>query len=503
MRTSKIAAIVAAAALLVLGAAFTSMAATGWQEESGTWVYYDKNGELVTEDWAKSGSYWYWLDEDGYMATDQLIEDDDKYYYVDESGRMVTNQWRLLPNNDDEDLFEDEIWYYFQASGKAYKAGDSGIVWKTINGKKYGFDDQARMLFGWIAEDGTMVDADEELKYQDGMYFCGDNMDGHRRQNEWEQMYVDDGEGNDKNWWFYFNANGKKVVNNGNKSINGKKYAFAADGHMLSEWVEVSSTGTPTITNFKYFSSPEEGAKYTKGWFWVVPDEAINYTDSDKDEENNRWFYAKGNGELYYSTLKTINGKVYGFKADGEMVAGAYWCGKDAADSSTWTFTKLNTEEKMDAKTDLASFDGSVPDAETKTGLRFFGSEYPDGSMKTGNMTITVDGEEYKMKFKTKGALKGTGIHGKDGNNFYLNGLKITADADQKYQLFPVTTTDGKDMITGAGENASAHVGDVTDKYVLLSKTGSLIKSGTKTDADEYKITVKGGYVTKVAQPKD
>ncbi|MBR3007575.1 MAG: hypothetical protein IKH70_03115 [Stomatobaculum sp.] len=31
-----------------------SFAATGWQEEDGTWVYYNKAEEKVTDKWAKS-----------------------------------------------------------------------------------------------------------------------------------------------------------------------------------------------------------------------------------------------------------------------------------------------------------------------------------------------------------------------------------------------------------------------------------------------------------------
>ena len=71
----------------------TSFAATGWAEEDGTWVYYDRNGDKVTDKWAKSGNNWYYLDSNGEMAVDQLIEDGDNYYYVDVNGVMAANQW--------------------------------------------------------------------------------------------------------------------------------------------------------------------------------------------------------------------------------------------------------------------------------------------------------------------------------------------------------------------------------------------------------------------------
>ena len=54
-KQTKIAAIVSAAALLAIGASMTSFAATGWQEEDGTWVYYNRAGEKVANSWEDSG----------------------------------------------------------------------------------------------------------------------------------------------------------------------------------------------------------------------------------------------------------------------------------------------------------------------------------------------------------------------------------------------------------------------------------------------------------------
>jgi len=534
MRTSKIAAIVAAAALLVLGAAFTSMAATGWQEENGTWVYYDKNEELVTEDWRKSGNNWYWLDEDGYMATDRLIEDDNGHkYYVDGNGVMVRNIWELLDNEDEDDKFEDQIWYYFQASGKAYQAADGkGITWKSINGKKYGFDEDARMVYGWIAgEDDNYEmlghDEDEDTAYMTGMYYCGDNMDGHRRENEWERLWVEDEENKtDENWWFRFGANGKKITGT-TKKINGYNYAFDDYGVMRSEWVptnKLASWSTATLSQahmtdkFMYFSDPENGAKFTKGWFIVVPSKNIEGSKNDYEDDTERWYYAKGNGELYKSTLKSINGKKYAFNEDGVMIAGL---AKGVYNDGDWEWTKITKESVMNEYTDIATWadggDGFTPSG--KTGIYFFGPEIPDGSMKTGNVTATVDGEEYKMKFKANGEGKGTGIMGKDGNNYYLNGLKITADSDNKYELFEVKDAKADENIKGdwkivaSGKSASSiyakgtpvdKVVTVSGKYLLISSSGAVIKSGSKTDADDYKITVdKSTGLVKTIEKKD
>ena len=64
-------------------------------EEDGTWVYYDRSNDRVTEEWKKSGDNWYWLDDNGEMAVDMLVEDDDDYYYVDANGVMAVSYTHL------------------------------------------------------------------------------------------------------------------------------------------------------------------------------------------------------------------------------------------------------------------------------------------------------------------------------------------------------------------------------------------------------------------------
>ncbi len=51
-KQTKLVAVLSAAALLAVGASMTSFAA-GWTEENGTWVYYDSDDELVTNEWKK------------------------------------------------------------------------------------------------------------------------------------------------------------------------------------------------------------------------------------------------------------------------------------------------------------------------------------------------------------------------------------------------------------------------------------------------------------------
>lgn len=155
-KQNKLLAVLSMSALLAIGASMTAFAADGWVDENGVWVYYNSDGERATEEWKKSGDYWFWLDGSGEMATDLLVEDEDDYYYVDSYGAMVTNRWVAIENEDAGDEDEpDYYWYYFQSNGKAYKrsdsASDESVSAKTINGKKYAFDEEGRMLYGWVS----------------------------------------------------------------------------------------------------------------------------------------------------------------------------------------------------------------------------------------------------------------------------------------------------------------------------------------------------------------
>ncbi len=255
-KQTKLVAVLSTAALLAIGASMTSFAATGWAEEDGTWVYYDRNGDKVTDKWAKSGNNWYYLDSNGEMAVDTLIEDGDNYYYVDVNGVMAANQWVAIDNEEaGQDDEPEHYWYYFQANGKAYKQGDnSDVALKTINGKKYAFDDEGKMLYGWVAADNAeRVDDTDGDAFKEGDYYFGGEDDG-AMTTGWLLMDItyDEAtsdyeiapafnEDEDQSRWFYFKSNGKKVYSSStdetkDKTINGKKYTFDQYGAMVAEW---------------------------------------------------------------------------------------------------------------------------------------------------------------------------------------------------------------------------------------------------------------------------
>ncbi len=232
-KQTKLVAVLSASALLAIGASVTSFAASGrWAEENGTWVFYDKSGDKVTEEWQKSGEYWYWLNEDGEMATDQLIEDDDNYYYVNENGVMVQNGWRSVENEDYDGDDEDEpmnYWYYFGANGKAYKSSTSSnnASFKTINGKKYVFDGYGKMQTGLRAiklETGSSTKiADDGVKDDDDLASLNMNFDTEDAFKENVSRLYDEG-------WrlYYMGGSNDGAVKTGKQTItiDGDSFTF-------------------------------------------------------------------------------------------------------------------------------------------------------------------------------------------------------------------------------------------------------------------------------------
>ena len=534
-KQTKIAALISAAAVLSVGGAMTAFAATGWQQENGTWVYYNRNEEKVTEQWQKSGDYWYYLDDNGEMAVDSLIDDNDDTYYVDVNGVMVTNRWVAVDNENAGDENEpNQWWYYFGANGKAYKRSDSStgdVSLKTINGKKYTFNTDGRMQYGWVKDGETQYD---DNAWQDSQYYFGDENDGSMAEG-WREIAIRDDQATDAQpgdnyWdedqtrWFYFKASGKKEKDQTGKTINGRKYGFDEYGRMNAGWVTQATTsntsvkdggkqGIATYSNsFMNYSTPEDGARYTKGWFKVTPG---YYLQKDKYEDgSDYWYYSDGNGKLVTNQIKTINGKKYAFDNYGRMISGfvvlqmqqtgTAYSQKDIVD-------KLDDENRYDTADNYTRF-VQANDSLFRSGeLRayYFGSS-DDGSMKTGKQSVDLDGEKLTFEFEKNGSKKGAGLIGMNDHKLYIGGKLTTADSDNKIEVVVlnsnnqlITKSSVADALASYSTSATQHFKsngdlDYTEykfnnlptgaKAYVVNTTGAMVKSGTKKDGDDYKV---------------
>ena len=536
-KQTKVVAVASAAALLAIGGAMTSFAAQGWVEEDGTWYYYDKDGNRVEDEWRKSGDNWFWLDseEGGAMATDKLIDDDNNTYYVDGNGVMVTNTWVKVVNEDqDEDDDPAEYrYYYMQSNGKAYKAGTSSNTtkFKTIDGKKYAFDEDGKMLYGWVnKEDATLAMGDSD--WEEATYYMGSWEDGALKTG-WQKISVyDEDEDDDMDYWFNFKSNGEKRVNTKSdkdifeKKLNGKYYGFDERGVMTYEWTAASTNDLTTISNWRYFNSPEDGARSTKGWFKVVAPDAdgddntfkdygtgSTFAKGDAEDENERWYYADSDGELYVGQIKKIKGKYYGFAPEGNkagsMLTGlcALTVDKDGNIVKLWDrdMDSDSLDDALKGEGDFKDFGKSSFDT-----LYYFGNnEDSDGALKTGNVTINLDGDSYQFQFsKTGGAEgKGRGVNGiDDGKYIYKFGQKIKAGSDDKYIVVYAdgdtgstgvnvhkidTATLRSDYSASIGQNKDGDSvnyvgtlgelasGKLTSNYYLVNTSGAIVKNKT------------------------
>ena len=544
-KQTKIAAIVSAAALLAIGASMTSFAATGWQEEDGTWVYYNRAGEKVANSWEYSGDNRFYLDDAGNMATDSLIEDNDDYYYVDANGAMVRNRWVAIDNESaGEDNQPDVWWYYFQANGKAYKnTHATGSIFKrVINGKTYCFDEDGKMQYGWVKKDDGVTNYDDNA-YQEAEYYFGDENDGAMSVG-WREIALtdvadaEDEQPGDSYWdsdqvrWFYFKASGAKQTSSTNKTINGRKYGFDQYGRMIADWHN-NSLGAATYQNasrrgssnnaestatasyakdFMYFSSPEDGARFTKGWFKVVPGYYLNYADYDNGTD--RWYYADGNGNLYAGQIKTIKGKKYAFDLKGGMIYGLALLRTDG----NTIYEYADDENKYDSQD---KFMETARNMSSDWAFYYFSdNEDKDGSMKTGTQKISLDGESFSFNFRKGGTKKGQGVTGLSEKKYYLGGMLLTADADNKIEVVNKTTLEkitvsklisdlGLTGVDASKKIGQANKGDViytntgvdtdganltalTGNYVVVNVSGTVVKSGSKVDGDGFKVVLDG-----------
>ena len=483
-KQTKVVAVASAAALLAIGASMTSFAATGWVEEDGTWYFYDNDGNRVEDTWKKSGDNWYWLDseEGGAMAIEKIVEDDDDIYYVDANGVMVRNTWVKVVNeeqDEDEDPAEYH-YYYMQSNGKAYKASDRGAIrFRTIDGKRYAFDEDGKMLYGWVNEDGERQSDDDG--WETATYYLG-NWDDGAMKTGWQKIYVYDGdEDDDMEHWFNFKSNGKKRAKDDDnfnefkeEKINGKRYGFDSRGVMTYEWALAtkgeSGASWASTSSWRYFNNAEDGARVTKGWFKVVAPSEDNdnvfktgygtdsFAQGDADDENERWYYANGDGILEAGKIKKIKGKYYGFRPDDDgsgkaaaMLSGLVLMEVDPTNGDI--LQVFDDGVDSDELNDLLDWDEDseivkkIKDEDrSNISLYYFGDEETDGAMKTGATTVTIDGESYNFLFsKTGGAEgKGKGMTGVDDNKYIYNfGCRIKASSDDKYQVVAVAPNVG------------------------------------------------------------
>ena len=476
-KQTKIAAVVAAAALVAIGGSMTAMAASGWQQENGQWIYLDANGDYVTGEWKRSGDNYFYLDWDGYMATNSLIQDGDNYYWVDANGAMVKNQWIAVPTDDADDPSIEHRWYYFGSTGRAYRDA-SGFAKKTILGKKYAFDDQGRMLYGWVDGDGMEVN-DYDNPCLEATYFFRPNdtttVNGitYTGGEMWTGWYLyEDGideyeyEGLDYIYQYFNPTTGVKVEGT-TKRIEGYTYVFDEDGIMLSGW-QPATGSVAAGSQSQYYNADNQGWRQKNSWVWAVPSEDMTTAGTDHEDETYRWFYVGADGKVTADKARRINSKWYIFNEDGIMKTGLI----SVVNNDGSEVKGISAKAQIDEVLKLDEMNGDEVKAYPSTDLFYFSQdEAGDGSMKTGsNVQIELADGEYTFGFERNGLA----FHGEENKKIYNHGILLT----------------GGDMRYDVAQNP------VSKKYYVVGPTGTFASNNsTVRDADDNYYAVVGGYI--------
>ena len=432
------------------------------------------------------------------------------------------------------------------------------------------------MLYGWVAEDNAeRIDNTDGDGFKEGDYYFGGEDDG-AMTTGWLQMDItyDEAtndyeiapvfnEDEDQTRWFYFQSNGKKVkAKDGDvqksKTINGKKYEFDVNGAMTAEWsldVEkaskdgVRSGNSSSSTNsvaakyaqeWRYFSSVEDGARVSKGWFKVVAAEYLNYDKYNDDED--AWYYADGSGNLYAGEFKTIKGKKYAFRDDGRMVSGLKFIkiNKDSQNKVTGLTVKADDDDNHPFDDEDRFDESALWYARNGYDCYYFG-DGDDGAMRTNKTSVTIDGDNYNFYFEKSGGNKGAGVTDEKDDKYYQSSKLVRAGSDEKYQVVQfLDTADayGYDKLEDAAEfksiiegnteyttddtvnqanidalginkkvddiqeifvikRADGKVGTDAGKFFLVNTSGKVIDSKSKNkDGNDYQFVVaKGGSI--------
>ena len=278
---------------------------TGWQTIAGKKYFFMPEGYMMTG-WISFGSTRYYLDKNGVMQTGWQTIDGKRYffmpegymmrgwisfgktrYYLDSNGVMVTGKQVI-----------DGTTYTFASDGKLIVESKRG--WKTVNGKKYYYNENGVAVTGWQTIDGKKYFFMPEGYMMTGWISFGQTRyylmpDGHMLTG-WcsfgSTKYYLASDGKMVRGWqtisgkkYYFNTDG--IMQTGWQTIDGKKYFFMPEGYMMTGWISFGKT--------RYYLD-KNGVMQT-GWQFI----------------SNTWYYFRTNGTLDDSCttdqLMAISGK--------------------------------------------------------------------------------------------------------------------------------------------------------------------------------------------------
>lgn len=380
------------------------------------------------------------------LAGDGWTKENDQWRYFNSDSSMATECWKKGNNN----------WYYLNSEGEMEK--------------------------------------DTFLRVGDTLYYL--NESGQMETNTWR--YCHEERGSQEKGWYYFGETGgalRRKNNSFKQTVDGKTYAFAQDGHMLTGWLD--EDGEPLedpgewLEKGLYYGG-EDGALLTGRW--------LNYssisvsgedsqlvsqaTDRDYSEYDSMWMYFDGKSKKIKGKdgkiiQKEIGGGTYGFDENGVM---NQWWGKTASSSNA-------TEERPLSETPAKYYSGY------------------DGGLLLRNMWFwmypseNLDADEYEERECSWWHTDGNGnvfnnqirkINGKyyafDGIGRMQTGFVLFDGKSQFVSRYDVDTWSADDFVSGqiyADEKADLyffHIDELNDGSMVTGKDIQLeLSDGIRT----------------------
>lgn len=218
------------------------------------------------------------------------------------------------------------VWRYLDNNGDAVTD-----TWKSANGNWFYLDSDGVMATNQLIEDNN----NSKTRY----YYV--DQYGAMVTNTWKAVAMDDSDNSDiqaEYWWYYFGSDGKAYTSEDDlttseiKTINGLKYAFDSQGHMLYGWVnkdnveQQDNDDEAWKTSQYYFNGWNDGHMQT-GW--------MKQSVEDDGDTKDYWFWFKNDGKKQEKKRKKINGSYYHFADDGHMITNWGTATQSAKDAST------------------------------------------------------------------------------------------------------------------------------------------------------------------------
>ena len=450
----------------------TAYAVEGWMSDGEEWKYLDEDDIPLKNTWKQSRDSWFYLGDQGIMVKDCFIEQGNSLYYVFEDGARAENTWVLVDEADGNG--HEAGWYYFGGNGKAYRGTDSSFK-RTVDGRRYIFDESGLMLTGWFDEDGNPLGEDDN-PLEDGVYYADE--DGALKTESWldysqlelkglEELSSDISGRNYDEYdqvWLYFNNQSKKVKSNGERliqrNIGGGTYGFDEYGIMLPWWTQVASVSNADKSNptsdipTRFYAGYDGGSLQRNVWLWMYPSD--NLIQDDFNDGEYSWWHTDQNGEVYQNKIKKVNGRYYAFDGLGRMQTG---------------FVLFDTRSTFVAQYDMDAWsaedfiEGNIYGIE-KADLYFFSpDELNDGSMQTGKeLEIELEDGVYTFGFKSDGVAYGSRNRLKKvKDSYYINGLRLEADEEYGYGVVR-EDDDSYRVVNASGKTVTGKKKVVRDK---------------------------------------